>query len=146
MRGGRFNRPGQPALYLALDIVTAVLECAQGLGARLPPVTLCEYDIDCAPIADLTDAAARAAHHVAPDELACPWLSLQLRRRPVPSQLLATRLAAAGLAGAIVPSFVPGADAAARNLVLWRWGPDPPTRVAVHDPSGRLPRDQLSWR
>jgi RES domain-containing protein len=30
--------------------------------------------------------------------------------------------------------------------VLWDWGPDLPHKVTVFDPSGRLPKDQLSWR
>jgi len=45
-----------------------------------------------------------------------------------------------------VPCSGGGADTAAdRNLVLWRWGPDLPHRISVDDPSGRLPRNQLSW-
>ena len=31
------------------------------------------------------------------------------------------------------------------NLVLWRWGPDLPHKIDVFDPTGRLPRNQLSW-
>ena len=44
----------------------------------------------------------------------------------------------------MVPSFAPGALASDANLVLWRWGPDLPHRVEVHDPGGRLPNNQLS--
>jgi RES domain-containing protein len=32
-----------------------------------------------------------------------------------------------------------------RNLVLWRWGPDLPHKVTVYDPTGKLPKNQLSW-
>ena len=46
----------------------------------------------------------------------------------------------------LAPSFAPGAEADDVNLVLWDWGPDLPHRIAVFDPSGRLPKDQLSWR
>jgi RES domain-containing protein len=46
----------------------------------------------------------------------------------------------------LVPSFVPNATAANCNLILWRWGPDLPTRVTVFDPIERLPKDQLSWK
>ncbi len=65
--------------------------------------------------------------------------------RTPPTWTLARRLIADGMAGVIVPSFAPGATAQDRNLVLWRWGPDLPHKVNVHDPSGRLPRNQLSW-
>jgi len=30
------------------------------------------------------------------------------------------------------------------DLVLWDWGPALPRRVDVHDPTGRLPKNQLS--
>jgi RES domain-containing protein len=31
------------------------------------------------------------------------------------------------------------------NLVLWRWSLALPHKVAVFDPGGRLPKNQLSW-
>jgi RES domain-containing protein len=30
-------------------------------------------------------------------------------------------------------------------VVLWTWGPDLPHNVNVFDPTGRLPKNQLSW-
>jgi len=45
----------------------------------------------------------------------------------------------------LVPSFVPGATADDLNLVLWSWSERAPRQVSVFDPSGRLPKDQLSW-
>ena len=42
-------------------------------------------------------------------------------------------------------SFATGARPDMANLILWRWGPDLPHRVEVHDPDGRLPRDPSSW-
>lgn len=143
--GGRFNRRGQPTLYLACDITTAVNECMQGLTQRLQPLTICEYDVDCDPVADLGDAAASLALGVEPADLACPWLSLMRAGRQPPSWQVAERLRQQGFAGMIVPSFAPGARTDARNLVLWRWGPELPNRVTVFDPAGRLPRDQSSW-
>lgn len=145
LTGGRFNRKGEPALYLSLDIMTAVGECTQGFSHRLQPLTMCEYDIDCAEVADLRNAAGRDKHGVAWDELACGWLAFQSERREAPSWLVAERLRAEGYCGLLVPSFVPGASDANHNLVLWRWGPDLPHQVIVYDPSGRLPKNQLSW-
>ena len=143
--GGRFNRKGEPTLYLSLDVMTSFGECTQGFSRRLQPLTICEYDVECDDVADLRDEASRAALSVALDDLACAWLDFQLRGRQAPSWLVADRLRAAGHSGIIVPSFVPGATDANSNLVLWRWGPDLPHRVEVYDPTGRLPKNQLSW-
>jgi RES domain-containing protein len=145
LTGGRFNRKGDATLYLSLDIMTAIGECTQGFVRRLQPLTMCEYDLDCEDIADLRDAAAREKLGVAWDELNCGWLTCQRQRRDAPSWLIADRLRAHGHSGILVPSFVPGAAESNLNLVLWRWGPDLPHQVIVYDPTGRLPKDQLSW-
>lgn len=143
--GGRFNRKGEPTLYLSLDVMTSFGECTQGFTNRLQPLTMCEYDVDCEGIADLRDDAARAAHGVTRDELACSWLTFQLAGKAAPSWLAIDRLKAAGQNGILVPSFVPGATEANSNLVLWRWGPDLPNKIDVFDPTGRLPKNQISW-
>jgi RES domain-containing protein len=143
--GGRFNRKGEPTLYMSLDVMTSFGECTQGFSARLLPLTMCEYDVDCEHIADLRADAARASHGVARQELACPWLVCQRAGNQAPSWLAADRLKASGHAGILVPSFAPGATDANVNLVLWRWSADLPHKVEVYDPTGRLPRDQLSW-
>lgn len=146
LTGGRFNRKGEPTLYLSLDVMTSFLECAQGLAKRLQPLTMCEYDVDCDGIADLRKDASRAAHGVDLGELGCAWLDFQLARRQAPSWFVADRLKeGSGHSGILVPCFVPGATDANVNLVLWRWGPHLPHRVNVCDPSGRLPKNQLSW-
>ncbi len=145
MRGGRFNRKGVATLYLSLDIVTAVGECTQGFTHRLQPLTLCEYDVDCADIADLHSPTGRAALDVSLEDLACSWLAVQLASRTPPSWRVVDRLMGSGHAGALMPSFVPGAVDGSANLVLWRWGSELPHRVAVYDPQRRLPSDQSSW-
>ena len=145
LTGGRFNRKGQATLYLSLDIMTAVGECTQGFSHRLKPLTMCEYDVDCEDIADLRDAAGREKHAVEWVELDCGWLTFQRERRGAPSWLVADRLRTEGYSGILVPSFVPGSTDANQNLVLWQRGPDRPHQVNVYDPSGRLPRTQLSW-
>ena len=146
IRGARFNPKGVPALYLGLSIMTAVKEANQGFAHRIDPCVLCSYDIDCDDIADLSTEAGRAEFSVTTEEMACAWaLALAEGRRPA-SWDIHDRLAARGIAGIVVPSFAPGADESDRNLVLWDWGPEPPHRVTVFDPSGRLPKDQLSWQ
>ena len=144
LSGGRFNRRGLPALYLALDLGTAIAECSQGFGRRLPPLTLCEYDVDCNDLADLTSEGDRAAHGITLGDLAGGW-RLELARGDTPtSWRISEMLIAAGFAGVIAPSFAVAAPPVGRNLVLWRWA-DEAHRVAVYDPQARLPRDQSSW-
>lgn len=146
MRGARFNPKGVPTLYLGLSIMTAVKEANQGLAHRIDPCVLCSYEIDCEDVADLTTTQGRAAYSVAFDDMACAWATDLANGRRPPSWSVYDRLRAQKIAGILVPSFAPGAEADDLNLVLWDWGPDLPHKVTVFDPSGRLPKDQLSWR
>lgn len=146
IRGARFNPRGVPALYLGLSIMTAVKEANQGFAHRIDPCVLCSYEIDCEDIADLASARGRAEFSVSLEEMECAWAAaLSDGQRPL-SWSIHDRLRARGVAGILVPSFAPGAEADDINLVLWQWGPDLPHKVTVFDPSGRLPKDQLSWR
>lgn len=143
--GGRFNRKGEPTLYLSLDVMTSFGECTQGFTSRLLPLTMCEYEVDCDSVADLRTDAVRSALAVEHADLGCAWLTCQLAGKQAPSWLVVDRLKADGHSGILVPSFVPRATDENVNLVLWRWGPRPPCKVGVYDPSGRLPKNQLSW-
>jgi RES domain-containing protein len=78
-------------------------------------------------------------------DLACAWGNALIAGQEPESWGVVRRLIADGNAGMVVPSFANGAMADDQNLVLWRWGPDPPRRVMVYDPTGRLPKNQLSW-
>lgn len=144
VHGGRFNPVGVPALYLGLSAITAIKEMGHGLAHRLDPLVLCSYDIDCDDIVDLSDEAGRAAAGVATEAMASPWAAERAAGRRPASWSVYDHLAP-GAAGIVVPSYAIGADSGDRNLVLWDWGPDLPRKVDVYDPSGRLPRDQLSW-
>ena len=146
IHGGRFNLKGMPALYLALDLSTAILEANQGLAHKLDPCTVCAYEVDCEPIGDLRDDSGRTHHSVKLADMKCAWLALAKAGKTPPSWEIATRLTAKGFAGILAPSFANRAPARATNLVLWNWGRDLPHRVTVSDPSGKLPRNQLSWK
>lgn len=143
--GGRFNRPGTPALYTALRPETAWLEAQQGFAFKAQPMTLCGYDVDCADIFDLTAHDMLSALGIAPADLSCAWEDLADRGVTPPSWLLADRLIGVGAAGAIVPSFAHRAGPEDRNLVFWQWGRDLPHRVCVIDDHDRLPKDDRSW-
>jgi RES domain-containing protein len=138
--GGRFNRRGDAALYLACDIATVIVEVTQSFASRLPPILICEYDVDCEHIADLSDDNTRRDLGIDLADLSGAWLDYQRAGRLAPSQAVAAFLKAEGYAGIIVRSFARQATDANHNLVLWDWGPEPPHRVNVHDPEGRLAR------
>ncbi len=144
--GGRFNRIGVPALYTSLRLETAWLEAQQGLPFKAQPMTLCDYGVDCEDIADLTDSATRATLGIDLPDLGCAWEDLADRGTNPPSWEAADRLIAAGHAGILVPSFAAGATVLDVNVVFWQWSTDPPHQVEVIDDTGRLPRNDLSWR
>ena len=144
-KGGRFNPVGTPALYLALTLDGMLLEMGHGFAHRFDPLTICSYDVDVDNLVDLRTDADRAAAAIRLADMSCPWAyDLATGRRPA-SWIIADSLIAAGAAGVLTPSFATGARADMANLVLWRWGASPPHKVEVHDPSGRLPKNQLSW-
>lgn len=131
--GGRFNRPGTPALYTALRMETAWLEAQQGFAFKAQPLTLCSYAVDCADILDLTSPTTLAALGNIPAELACAWEDLADRGLAVPNWTLVDRLIKEGAAGIVVPSFAHRAASDDRNLIFWRWGNDLPHKVCVID-------------
>ena len=145
IRGARFNPKGVPALYLALNLITAVKEANQGFAHKIEPCVLCSYQVDCEDVVDLRTDEARAEHGVRLDDMACAWFSFLGEGKEPPSWQIARHFIAEGKAGMLVPSFAPGATADDQNLVLWSWSERAPRQVAVFDPSGRLPKDQLSW-
>lgn len=114
--GGRWNRKGVAALYLAGDAVTAVAEYYQGLPR---PGTLVPYHLDATAIADLTTNAAELCDARVAEALEANWKTMALLdSRTPPSWLLMDELIGAGAQGALVPSVQnPGG----RNLVLWHW-------------------------
>lgn len=144
--GGRFNRPGVPALYTSLSPLTALLE-ASPLGRPMQPITLCAYKVDARPVFDSRNPTMRVAHRVDAADLACPGWNREMLEGKVPaSQSLAERLRAYGFVGMLVRSFARGAGSGDDNLVFWRWGDDLPSRVRVIDDDRRLPRHPASWR
>lgn len=145
LRGGRFNPRGVPALYLSLQILTAIREANHGFAHRIDPCVLCSYRIDCVDVVDLRTDAACQRVDLDPLDLACAWATALADGLRPPSWSTYDRLAVRGASGILVPSYAVGATVEDANLVLWKWGPDHPYRVEVDDPSGRLPKNQLSW-
>jgi RES domain-containing protein len=136
--GGRFNPKGTPALYAALDPVTALREANQ-VGS-LQPTILVSYRADIAPVLDAREAEQLAAygmtHEALPDS---GWRLAMLEGRRVPTQEFARNLIADGYSGIMVRSFANGTTSADMNLVLWTWAGER-CSLDVVDDEGRLDR------
>lgn len=146
LHGGRFNPRGVEALYASRRLETAWLEAQQGFPFKAQPMTICAYEVDCEDVVDLTDGRERRRWRIGDADLSCPWEDLAARGQTPPSWTLANRMIAEGRAGILVPSFAPGAGPGDVNAVFWRWSDAPPHQVRVVDDTGRLPRDDASWR
>ncbi len=138
LHGGRFNPKGMAALYTSLDVQTALAEAGQ-VGRPLQPTTLVSYEVDVTPVFDASDQGELSARAVDAALLAGDdWRVAMRDGGEAPTQSLARALAADAFAGMIAPSFARTAQAGARNLILWRWGPDLPHRLTLNDDDGRL--------
>lgn len=150
LRGGRYNRAGVEALYLAYDIDTAVNEYEQDIGIR--PGTFCYYDVDLDPVVDFSVDVTVNEFGFSPADRFCLWKDLVSRGTVPPTWLLADAAMAAGFVAAIVPSAATANRPPARrtpgmNLVIWRWNTGAAgMAVRALDPTNELPIDQSSWR
>jgi RES domain-containing protein len=139
--GGRWNRKGIKALYLAADPMTAVSEYNQDFQFR--PVTLAQYRLSEAKIIDLTDVDCLAELNLTDAIHAAPWRALTLAGREPPGWPVADKLIAGGWHGAWFPSAT---SAQGRSVVLWRWNETGGCTLHVIDQENRLPIDQSSWK
>lgn len=98
---------------------------------------LCSYEVDRDDVADLASEQGRAEFSVSLDAMASAWATALAEGRRPPSWAIHDRLRAQGVAGILVPSFAPGAEAGDRNLVLWDWGP----ACRTESPSERPPAE-----
>lgn len=136
--GGRFNRPGQEALYLSLDTDTALAEYRQD-NPWLPPGTLCTFFVDGLQVADL-GAGFDPAHWPALwADHAVDWRAEWFARgAEPPTWYMADDVVAEGLDGILFPSHArPGG----LNLVVYASSLRPRAQLSVYDPDGRLPQD-----
>lgn len=139
--GGRFNRPGGPALYLSRGAQTALEEYRQG-ATITPPGTLAAYLVNLAGVADLSGGYDPAEWPADWANWNCPWRQIARIEGKTPSSwTLAEGLAADGVPGLLFPSLRhPGGV----NLVVFAAGLSSQS-VTVHDPDQLLPRDRASW-
>jgi RES domain-containing protein len=144
LAGGRFNRPGVEARYLAADPETALAEY-QGESPLLPPATLVTFLITAGSVVDFT--GGYTAGHWTPiwAEAYGNWKGLAfLEGVEPPSWVIGDLVRDAGHAGILYRS---ARRSGGICLVLF---PDMQAATGfaapVHDPEGQLPRDMSSWR
>ena len=141
--GGRANRPGVAALYLALQPETAVREYQQ-LSPLMPPGTLVSYTVQLAPVVDFRAGYDAARWHDLWEEFVCDWRELWFNQRvEPPSWVLADEALAAGAKGILFASTL---AAGGTNLVVFNGQLTADDMLQVYDPTGALPKNQDSWR
>lgn len=138
--GGRANRPGIDALYLSLDLETALSEY-KGLGPLLPPALMVSYRISAGPLVDFRGGYMEDWDPLWED-FYCDWRKLHFNEGiEPPSWVIGDHVIAAGAKGIMFNSaLVTGV-----NLVLYDDALNGDDRIDVHDPNHALPKNQASW-
>ncbi|MFC0266607.1 RES family NAD+ phosphorylase [Kushneria aurantia] len=140
--GGRLNRIGVSALYLALDEATALAEYKQ-LSALVPPGLMVSYELDISRIVDFSQGYSSGRDSLW-QELFCDWRKLWFNQRvEPPSWLIGDMVLASGARGIMFPSMVRPEGI---NLVLFTDQLIDEDRLSVFDPDHQLPHDSSSWR
>jgi RES domain-containing protein len=143
VHGGRANRPGTSALYLALEADTAVREYQQ-LSPLMPPGTLVAYTVRVSSVLDFSTGYRASAWPALWEEFYCDWRELWFNQHiEPPSWVLADEAQAAGAKGILFASRL---AAGGRNLVVYTDALDAADQVEFFDPAGALPKNQDSWR
>ncbi|RKR07575.1 RES domain-containing protein [Kushneria sinocarnis] len=139
--GGRLNRIGLSALYLALDEATAIAEYKQ-LSALMPPGLIVSYEVKVTNLVDFREGFSSGWDPLW-QELYCDWRRIWFNQRvEPPSWLIGDMILEAGDKGVLFPSL---ARPEGTNLVLFTEALTDQDRLAAYDPHGQLPRDSSSW-
>jgi RES domain-containing protein len=141
--GGRFNRPGIEALYLSGDVETALAEYRQGASIT-SPATLVTYRIELTEAVDFSQGFDPSLWPALWVEHACAWKYItRIEKKIPPTWKIGDGLIRDGRQGLLFPS---ARQAGGINLVIFNANLTAVDRIEPHDPEGRLPRDQRSWR
>ncbi len=141
--GGRANRPGTPALYLAMEPETAVREYQQ-LSPLMPPGTLVSYTVRLVTVVNFRDGYDPTRWPALWEDFHCDWRELWFNQRvEPPSWVLADEALATGAKGILFGSRLASGGT---NLVVFNETLGTEDTLQVHDPAGALPRNQDSWR
>ncbi len=134
-QGGRFNRPGQEALYLSSDEVTALAEYKQD-NPWLPPGTICTFFVNTLRLADFSAGFDPGRWPSLWADFDVDWRKEWFdKSNEPPTWHMADDVVAAGLDGIVFPSQArPGGT----NLVVYRSSERPKAQLRVYDPDGLL--------
>ena len=142
-QGGRLNRPGVHALYLAAHANTALGEYTQK-EMLMPPSTLVAYRVCLGSVVDFRSGFDPAHWTSEWQDLTCNWREdALLHRVDPPSRDLADFAISKGHRGILYPSqLVVGGV----NLVVFLDHLKDGDAISVHDPDNSLPSDASSWK
>lgn len=142
-KGGRLNRPGVHALYLAGSPQTALSEYHQLAPLQLPPTTLVSYRAVLQQVVDFRHGFDPALWDPIWQEVGCEWQKIAfLEQAEPPSWVISDLVLAAGASGILYPSV----RTEGTNLVVYVDQLSQGDRIDHHDPDGLLPHDDASWR
>lgn len=134
-QGGRFNRPGQEALYLSMDEATALTEYKQD-NPWLPPGTICTFFIRGLRVADFSSGFEPEKWPLLWSDFSVDWRAEWFGKSiEPPTWYMADDVVAEGLDGILFPSQ---AHLGGTNLVVYRSSVRSATQLRVYDPSGAL--------
>lgn len=140
--GGRANRPGVEALYLAMETETAIREYQQ-VSTLLPPGTLTSYQLTAVPVVDFTGGYNALAWESIWEDFYCDWRELWFNQRvEPPSWVVGDAVIDAGAKGIQFPSRLAEGGT---NLVLFTQTLAASDKLEVFDPGRALPQNQASW-
>lgn len=143
VQGGRANRPGAHALYLALSPETAIREYQQ-LSPLMPPGTLVAYTVSLNPVVDFSAGFDPSMWSAPWTDFSADWREPWFNRGiEPPGWALADMALTAGAKGLL---FASSRDPGGMNLVVYTHTLTPQDRLLVHDPTDALPKNQDSWR
>jgi len=139
--GGRANRPGINALYLSLELETALAEYRH-LDTLMPPAVMISYEVGVEPVVDFRGGYTKKWEPIWQD-FYCDWRRMVFQEKTEPrSWVIGDLVLAAGAKGILYSSAITSGT----NLVLYNDALAGSDFVHVYDPDHALPRDQSSWR
>lgn len=139
--GGRANRPGVNAIYLSLELETALNEYKQ-MDTLLPPALMVSYRIAAAPVVDFRDGFTNEWDPLWQD-FYCDWRRMHFNEGiEPPTWVIGDQVLAAGGKGILFRSVITGGT----NLALFTDALASTDSITVHDPNHALPKNQDSWK
>lgn len=141
-QGGRLNRPGADALYLSIELDTALAEYQQ-TSKYLPPGTMVSYDVIAEEVVDFSKGYSAKDWDPLWQDFGCDWRKMvfDLKIEP-PTWVLYDMVISAGYQGVIFPSVAkPGGS----NIVIYHAALKAGDKLEAIDPNGDLPKNQSSW-